>query len=108
MDIREVFARNLRWVRHENGYSQEALALEAGVDRTYVSALERGVHSASIDMVDKLAGVLGVETDTLLHRPAKAGRNKPYRPASIPARNRLKPATSASNKAHAIVRRRSG
>jgi transcriptional regulator with XRE-family HTH domain len=106
MDIREVFVRNLRRVRHENDYTQEALALEAGVDRTYISALERGVYSASIDMVDKLAGVLGVETDTLLHRPAKAGRKKPYRLAPIPARSLLKPATSASKKVHATVRRR--
>jgi transcriptional regulator with XRE-family HTH domain len=58
------------------GYSRP-LALEAGVDGAYVSALERYVYSASIDMVDKLAAVLGVETDTLFHRAAKPGRKKP-------------------------------
>jgi transcriptional regulator with XRE-family HTH domain len=77
MDIRQAFAQNLRRTRHEKGYSQEPLALEAGVDRTYISALERGVHVASIDMVDKLAAVLGVETDTLLRRVSKPGRKKP-------------------------------
>ena len=48
MDIREVFARNLRKYRQTKGLSQEALAHEAGVDRTYISALERSQYSASI------------------------------------------------------------
>ena len=76
MDIRGTFARNLRLARREKGFSQESLALEAGVDRTYVSALERGVYAASIDMVDKLAVVLGVEASALLQRPARSTRNK--------------------------------
>ena len=71
MQIREVFARNLRRARHEKGLSQEALAYEAEVDRTYISALERGVYGATIDMVDKLATVLNVEASTLLERPPK-------------------------------------
>jgi transcriptional regulator with XRE-family HTH domain len=71
MQIREVFARNLRKARHTKGLSQEALAHEAEVDRTYISALERGVYGATIDMVDKLATVLNVETSTLLERPPK-------------------------------------
>ena len=61
MDIREVFARNLRRLRREKGWSQEGLAHEADVDRTYISALEREVYSASLDMVGKLAKVLDVE-----------------------------------------------
>ena len=71
MRIREVFARNLRKARHDKGLSQEALAHEAEVDRTYISALERGVYGATIDMVDKLAMVLQVEASALLERPAK-------------------------------------
>jgi transcriptional regulator with XRE-family HTH domain len=71
MQIREVFARNLRRARHEKGLSQEALAYEAEVDRTYISALERGVYGATIDMVDKLATVLNLEASALLERPPK-------------------------------------
>jgi transcriptional regulator with XRE-family HTH domain len=71
MQIREVFARNLRKARHDKGLSQEALAHEAEVDRTYISALERGVYGATIDMVDKLAAVLHVEASTLLERPPR-------------------------------------
>jgi transcriptional regulator with XRE-family HTH domain len=76
MDIREVFARNLRRYRQEMGLSQEALAHEAGVDRTYISALERSAYSASITMVDRLATVLGVEPAALLQRPPKSTRNR--------------------------------
>ena len=76
MQIREVFARNLRKARHDKGLSQEALAHEAEVDRTYISALERGVYGATIDMVEKLATVLNVEASTLLER---SPRQRPRR-----------------------------
>jgi transcriptional regulator with XRE-family HTH domain len=76
MDIREVFARNLRQLRHERGLSQEALAHDSGVDRTYISALERAVYSATIDMVGKIAAVLEVEPAELLKTPAKSTRRK--------------------------------
>ena len=54
MELREVFAKNLRHFRKGRGLSQEALAAEAGIDRTYVSALERGIYSASVDMIEQL------------------------------------------------------
>jgi transcriptional regulator with XRE-family HTH domain len=66
MTLREVFAHNLRQFRRQRGLSQEALAAEAGIDRTYISALERGVYSASIDMIEKLADVLLVAPHMLL------------------------------------------
>lgn len=74
MDIREVFARNLRKHRQAKGLSQEALAHEAGVDRTYISALERSQYSASITTVDKIATILGIEAAELLRRPGKLSR----------------------------------
>jgi transcriptional regulator with XRE-family HTH domain len=70
MEIREVFARNLRRHRKAAGLSQEELAHRADVDRTYVSALERSVYGATIDVVDKLANVLGIEAADLLRRSA--------------------------------------
>lgn len=71
MDIRKVFAQNLRMMRRRSGLSQEELAHRANIDRTYVSALERGVYSATITMVAKLATVLGVEPSELLKRPKR-------------------------------------
>ncbi len=66
MEIRDVFARNLRRLRNDRGLSQEALAHAAGIDRTYVSSLERGVYSASIDMVAQLAVALKIDAHRLL------------------------------------------
>jgi transcriptional regulator with XRE-family HTH domain len=74
MDIREVFARNLRKYRQAKGLSQEALAHEAGIDRTYISALERSQYSASITTVDKLATILAVDAAELLRRPSRTTR----------------------------------
>ncbi|WFU06855.1 helix-turn-helix transcriptional regulator (plasmid) [Rhizobium sp. CB3171] len=68
MEIREVFARNLKAARQAKGLSQEELAFRAGIDRTYISSLERSVYNASIDVVDRLATVLGVEASELLKR----------------------------------------
>ncbi|GLQ76889.1 transcriptional regulator [Mesorhizobium huakuii] len=70
MEIREAFAQNLRALRRARGLSQEELAHQAGIDRTYISALERNVYNASIDVVDRLAEVLGVDVGELLKRPS--------------------------------------
>ena len=68
MDIRDVLALNLRRLRQAKGLSQEELAHQADIDRTYVSALERSVYAAGIDVVDRLARVLEVEAADLLKR----------------------------------------
>lgn len=57
---------NLRHLRALRGLSQEALADLAGVDRTYISALERRKYAASVDMLDRLGEVLGVPAAQLL------------------------------------------
>lgn len=79
MDIREVLARNLRLYRQARGLSQEELAHRADMDRTYVSALERCVYGATIDILDKLAVALDVEAADLLQRakPAFPDRSSP-------------------------------
>lgn len=48
--------------------SQEGLADSAGIDRTYVSALERGRYAASVDVIERLALALNVEPASLLER----------------------------------------
>ena len=82
MEIREVLAINLRKLRRAQGLSQEELAHRAEIDRTYVSSLERSVYAAGIDVVDKLARVLGVEAADLLRRPSQAGDKKKGRSQS--------------------------
>jgi transcriptional regulator with XRE-family HTH domain len=73
MDIRQVFAANLRRLRYEKGLSQEALAYEAGVNRTYLSKLEKGASYAGLEIIAKLADVLGTEPAELLLTPRRAG-----------------------------------
>ncbi|WP_426257623.1 helix-turn-helix domain-containing protein [Sphingomonas sp. DC1600-2] len=69
MDIREVLAHNLKAYRLAQNLSQEELAHRADIDRTYVSALERSVYAASVDVVDRIAKVLGIEAAELLRPP---------------------------------------
>ena len=68
--LREALAENMRRRRRALGLSQEELAHRAEIDRTYVSSLERRVYGATIDMVERLAGALGVEPHELL-RPVE-------------------------------------
>jgi transcriptional regulator with XRE-family HTH domain len=77
MDLREVFARNLRTLRSEKGLSQDDLAYEAKVSRSYLSQLEKGVFYASLNVIGRLADTLGVEAYELLKPPPKRGARRP-------------------------------
>jgi transcriptional regulator with XRE-family HTH domain len=71
MDLREVFATNLRRLRHAKGLSQDDLAYEAEVSRSYLSQLEKGAFYASLKILEKLAKVLDVEPAELLKLPQR-------------------------------------
>ena len=71
MDLREVFAANLRRLRHAKNLSQDDLAYEAEISRSYLSQLEKGAFYASLKIVGKVAAVLGVEPAELLRLPSK-------------------------------------
>jgi transcriptional regulator with XRE-family HTH domain len=71
MDLREVFAINLRRLRHAKGLSQDDLAYEAKVSRSYLSQLEKGEFYASLKILGKLADVLRVEPAELLKTPRR-------------------------------------
>lgn len=66
MDIRLRLGRNIRKLRKEKGWSQEAYADEVGIHRTYVSDIERGARNPTILIVEKLAQTLGVSASSLL------------------------------------------
>ena len=74
MDLREVFATNLRRLRNARGFSQDELAYEADISRSYLSQLEKGAFYASLKIIGKLATVLEVEPAELLRLPAKVKR----------------------------------
>ena len=48
MDVRKRLAVNMKRLRKERGWSQEALADEAGLDRTYISGIERVVKNPTV------------------------------------------------------------
>lgn len=80
MDLRQVFAANLRRLRRQKGLSQEALAYEAGVNRTYLSKLEIGASYVGLEIIGKLAAVLGIEPAELLKLPSRRTKRPPNRP----------------------------
>ena len=63
---REILARNMRMLRAAQGISQEALSHESGINRTYVSSVERCERNVSIDNICRLAWALGVDVRDLL------------------------------------------
>lgn len=67
-EILGLFAENLRRYRAARRISQEQLAHDAGLDRSYISDLERSIYAPGIDVVAMLARVLGVEAADLLRR----------------------------------------
>ena len=66
-----AFGSSVREVRDEAGWSQERLAAECGLDRTYVSGVERGVRNIGLLNMLRIADALGVEVSRLVafHRP---------------------------------------
>lgn len=69
---RELVAWNVRKLRAAKGISQERLAADAGIARGYMGDVERASRAASIDILDRLAAALGVETAELLRVPDAA------------------------------------
>jgi transcriptional regulator with XRE-family HTH domain len=70
MKLRAIVARNLRILRKQKGLSQEELAFQAEINRNYVGQIEREEKSPTIDMIEKISLVLGIEPFKLLDQAA--------------------------------------
>lgn len=66
--ISKAFAKVLRELRKEKGFSQEGLGFESGLHRTYVSQIERAEKQPTINTLFKLAAALECEPHTLIQR----------------------------------------
>ena len=66
--LERAFGDALREIRKEKGISQEQLALDSDLDRTYVSLIERGAQSPTIRSVIKVANGLGVKPSDIILR----------------------------------------
>jgi transcriptional regulator with XRE-family HTH domain len=73
-------AVNLRRYRVEKGISQENLAVDADIDRSYMSRLERGLENPTIGVLERIVEVLEIDLSTLLQRPSPSD----CRPLNIP------------------------
>jgi transcriptional regulator with XRE-family HTH domain len=71
MDFRQVLATNLRRLRRAKGLSQESLAWEAGINRSYMAKIETGGTWAGLEIICKLADALGTEPAELLAPPRR-------------------------------------
>lgn len=76
MNAGKLVAWNLRRFRVERGLSQEALAVDAGLDRSYVGRIERGLENPTVETLEKFSEVLGVQAFELL-RPIKPTEKAP-------------------------------
>ena len=68
MELKKIFARNVRKARKASGMSQEELGDEAGLTRNYIGMIERCETSASLDAVQAIADALDVSAPTLLEK----------------------------------------
>ena len=66
MDIREQVGQKVRALREQKGWSQEELAFETGLHRTYISGIERGVRNPTVLILERLAQTLDVQPAELL------------------------------------------
>jgi len=76
MDLRQLFATNLRRLRNERKISQERLAYDAGVDRAYLSRVERAVTYVGLEIIEKLAAILEVDPAEFFRRPARSSSRR--------------------------------
>jgi transcriptional regulator with XRE-family HTH domain len=64
-DIAARFGQRVRELRKAKGLSQEAFAADCGLDRTYISGIERGRRNVSLRNIEVLAKTLGITISQL-------------------------------------------
>lgn len=87
-EVMRAFGLALREARITAGFSQEGLALDSNVDRSYVSLLERGVRQPSLLMIHSLAAVLAVRPHELVRRAEEAAGSGPISRARVRKRTK--------------------
>ena len=69
MKAQQLVALNLRKIRVDTGLSQEVLAVDAQIDRTYVSRLERGLENPTAAVLERLSEALGTNIADFFNPP---------------------------------------
>lgn len=65
MNINTQLGMRIRYLRKKKGLSQEDLALDSGINKNYLSDLERGMRNPTVNILEKLAVTLGVSLSEL-------------------------------------------
>lgn len=78
---RELLAANVRRLRAANGWTQDALSHESGLDRSFIAHVEREARNPSLDSIEKLAAAFSVQIGELFsplpaHEPAQRKRSR--------------------------------
>ena len=73
MDIKAIFAENVKKIRLEKQLSQEELAFKSGLHRTYISDIERQKRSISLDNIQRIANALDVDFHELFMNKGEQG-----------------------------------
>jgi transcriptional regulator with XRE-family HTH domain len=84
MDIKVAFGAVLKDYRIRRNFSQEQMALESDLDRTYISLLERGKRQPTLTTLFRLSGTLGVSASELVAETQKRLHPDPSSPSSPP------------------------
>lgn len=88
LELQGLIAKNLRLLRDKQGMSQEALADRAGLHRTQLSVIERGLRNVRLDTLVALAAALGVPETALLtesgEEPVAPKRGRPRKQSQPP------------------------
>lgn len=71
MKANAVVARNIRRYRVRAGLSQEILAVDAKIDRSYVSRLERGLENPTVALLEKIASAVDCEIAEFFAKPQR-------------------------------------
>ena len=66
MDIKEVIGNNIKRHRIDKNFSQEQLANDSEIDRTYLQSIEKGKRNVSINFLIRLSSALNVQLIKLL------------------------------------------
>jgi transcriptional regulator with XRE-family HTH domain len=88
MKGRALVAWNLRRLRVTQGLSQEKLAADAEVDRSYLGRLEREQENPTVDLLDRISTALAVQISELLRQPTSSKRPKPLPAGRRPSKSR--------------------
>ncbi len=74
MKIQQKFGLVIRSLREQKGISQERLALDADIDRTYIGDIEKGTRKVSIEMIEKLANYFEISISDMFKKVEQYGK----------------------------------